>query len=225
MIITIDGFIATGKSTIAKQLAKELGFVHFDTGAMYRGLTYAILKKHIDPDDTEAIIAFLPSFEFKINLRHEERRYYVNGDDVTEALRGEEVTDLVSQISAIPEVRKQLVAMQRELSKGINAVYEGRDMGTEVFPDAQLKIFLTGSTEVRAKRRFNEIKEKYPNAYKELSLEKTIESISQRDEYDTKREISPLRQAKDACVIDTTDFTLEEVIIKILEFKDRLKTE
>lgn len=224
MIITIDGPIATGKSSIAKKLAAEIGFIFFDTGAMYRCLTYGILKHNINIDDPAALAEFLKDFRFDIKIKRGERLYYVEDEDITLKIRGPEVTAAVSKVSAIPAVREKLVALQREMAVGVNAVFEGRDMGTVVFPNAQLKIFLTGRPEVRAVRRFSELRAKFPNETQDLTLEKVIEDITARDNYDTQREISPLRQADDACVIDTSDMTIDEIILKILEFKDTMKT-
>lgn len=224
MIITIDGPIATGKSTIAKKLAREIGFIFFDTGAMYRCLTYALLKHGINIDDANAVSDFLKNFQFDIKVKHGERFYLVDDEDVSLKIRGEEVTNNVSKVSAIPAVREKLVALQREMAVGVNAVFEGRDMGTVAFPNAQLKIFLTGRPEVRAARRFEELRTKFPNETMSLTLEKVLSDINSRDEYDTKRELSPLKQAADACVIDTSDLTLDEIILKILEFKDTIKT-
>lgn len=224
MIITIDGPIATGKSTIAKRLAREIGFIFFDTGAMYRCLTYSVLKNHINVDDANALQEFLKNFQFEIKIKHGERYYFVDGEDVTLKIRGEEVTSNVSKVSAILAVREKLVNLQREMAVGVNAVFEGRDMGTIVFPNAELKIFLTGRPEVRAARRFEELRAKFPNETMSLTLEKVLEDITARDLYDTQREVSPLCQAPDACVIDTSDLTLEEIILKILEFKDTMKT-
>jgi CMP/dCMP kinase len=224
MIITIDGPIATGKSSIAKKLAAEIGFIFFDTGAMYRCLTYGILKHNVNIDDAAALADFLKDFHFEVKIKHGERFYFVEGEDVSLKIRGAEVTAGVSKVSAIPAVREKLVTLQRELAVGVNAVFEGRDMGTIVFPNAQLKIFLTGRPEVRAARRFSELKAKFPTETENLTLEKVIEEINARDTYDTQREISPLKQAEDACVIDTSDLTIEEIILKILEFKDTMKT-
>ena len=224
MIITIDGLIATGKSTIAKALANEIGYIYFDTGAMYRGVTYGILKNHVNTDDLEQLKKFLDSFRFNIKIKHGERRYFVEDDDVTDAIRLEEVTSAVSKISALPTVREKLVAMQREFAVGVNAVFEGRDMGTVVFPDAQVKIFLIGRPEVRAKRRFDELKKKYPNETKDLTIEKALEDLNRRDNLDMTRDISPLKLASDALEIDTSDLTIQEIIFKILEYKDSMKT-
>lgn len=224
MIITIDGPIATGKSTIAKRLAYDIGFIYFDTGAMYRCLTYAILKHKVNAEDPNALADFLSNFKFEIKIKHGERFYYVDDEDVSLKIRGAEVTSAVSKISAIAAVREKLVALQREWAVGVNAVFEGRDMGSVVFPQAQLKIFLTGRPEVRAARRFAELREKFPEETKDLTVQKVQEEIEARDAYDSKREISPLRQADDACVIDTSDLTLDEIILKILEFKDTIRT-
>lgn len=224
MIITIDGPIATGKSTIAKALAKELGYIYFDTGAMYRCLTYGILRDKVDIHNPQALVQFLKNFTFDIKIKLGEKRYYVDHEDVTEKIRNAEVTASVSKVSAIREVREKLVAMQRQFAIGVNAVFEGRDMGTVVFPNAQIKVFLTGRPEVRAKRRFEELRAKFPEEMKHLTLEQTIDEINKRDAYDMNREISPLKQAEDALVLDTSDLSIADIVFHILEFKDTLKT-
>lgn len=224
MIITIDGPVATGKSTIAKKLAESIGFIFFDTGAMYRTLTYGILKHQIDLDNLEEIQNFLDRFEFDIKVTRHERHYFVEGEDVSKKIRGEEVTSTVSKVSAIKAIREKLMTIQRELAIGVNAVFEGRDMGTVVFPDAAIKVFLTGRNEVRAKRRYDELIAKFPDEAQNLTLEKCLEEINKRDSYDSSREHSPLRQAEDAFVIDTSDLCIDEVVYKILEYKDSVKT-
>lgn len=224
MIITIDGPIATGKSTIAKALAREIGYIYFDTGAMYRCVTYGILKNKVNVDNPEQLKKFLESFNFEIKIKHGERRYFVESEDVTDKIRLDEVTSTVSKVSALHPVREKLVALQREHAVGVNAVFEGRDMGTVVFPEAQVKVFLTGRPAVRAKRRFDELKNKYPEQTKDLTLEKALEDLNRRDNLDTTRELSPLKQAPDALVVDTSDLTIDEIILKILEFKDTMKT-
>lgn len=224
MIITIDGPVATGKSTIAKKLASEIGYIYFDTGAMYRCLTYAVLQENVDIKDNEALKKLLDNFRFDIKIKKGERAYFVGDEDVTIKIRGEEVTSYVSEVSAVPLVRTYLVNIQRTFSEGVNAVFEGRDMGSVVFPNAQLKIFLTGRPEVRAKRRFEELKAKFPEESKDLTLEKALEDITKRDEYDSTREVSPLKPAPDAFIVDTSDLTIEEIVVKILECKDTLKT-
>jgi len=224
VIITIDGPVATGKSTIAKKLAQSIGYIYFDTGAMYRSLTYGLLKEGVDYEDPEALAGYLDKFDFDIKVKQGERRYFVDGEDISDAIRQEKVTSKVSQISAISQVREKLVLIQRKYAEGVNAVVEGRDMGTVVFPDADLKIFLTGRPKVRAQRRFDELKSKYPDDCHDLTLEKTLEEISERDRIDSTREVSPLKQADDAFEIDTSDLSIPEVVMKIQECKDSRKT-
>lgn len=223
MIITIDGTVGTGKSTIAKKLASAIGYLYFDTGAMYRAFTYGLLLQKIGINDEAGIRAYLDKFDFRIKVIRGERHYFLNQDDVTIPIRSNEVTANVSKISAMPFVREKMTKLQRELANGVNAVFEGRDMGTVVFPEAQIKIFLTARSEVRAKRRFEEILSKYPDQAKDLTLESLTKEIEERDKLDSTRDIAPLKQPPDAGVIDTSDLTVEEVVYKILEFKDTRK--
>ena len=224
MIITIDGPVATGKSSVARKVAESLGFVFFDTGAMYRSLTYAILKHHIDIYQPEQLKPFLEQFKFEIQHCRGEKLYFYEGEEITQRIRGREVTLAVSEVSANKEVRNKLVDIQRRAAKGINSVFEGRDMGTHVFPDADLKIFLSGRDEVRAKRRYAEFKAKFPEEAKLMTLEMCLEDLNKRDNDDSTREHSPLCQAADAYVIDTSDLTLEQVVNQILTIKDSLRT-
>lgn len=223
MIITIDGPIATGKSTIAKKLAEELGYICFDTGAMYRGITLLALEKKIDIDDPAQLAELLKDFVFEIKTKHGERQYWVNKQNATDVIRGDQVTSNVSRIAANPAVREKLVEMQRNFAIGVNSIFEGRDMGTVVFPNADLKIFLTARIEVRAERRFNELKAKFPEETANLTLEQAIEDINKRDTYDSTRVTSPLMQAEDAHLVDTSDKTIDEVVLEILELKDSLR--
>lgn len=224
MIITIDGPVATGKSTIAKRLAESLGFIYFDTGAMYRALTYQIMKEGVDLNDPAAVDAFLSHFNLDIKIRRADKAYHVNGFDVTKEIRSQNVTSHVSQVSAIPAVREKLVAIQRQLAIGVNAVFEGRDMGSVVFPDADLKIFLEGRLEVRAQRRFDELKRERPEESKELTQEQIMKEINERDHYDSTRAASPLVKAKDAFSVDTSDLSVEEVVFQIFECRDQVKS-
>ncbi|MBS0634484.1 MAG: (d)CMP kinase [Verrucomicrobia bacterium] len=223
MIITIDGPAGTGKSTVAKNLAEDLGYTYFETGAMYRAITYAIIKYKVDYNDKTALKAFLDSHPVTIRTRFNDKYYIVGDEDVTGYIRSKEVTDLVSAISAIGDVRETLVTSQRELAKGVNAVFEGRDMGTVVFPDADVKIFLTASSEVRAKRRYNELIAKNPSLT--ITLDEVLQDINRRDAYDASRDISPMRPADDAIIIDTSTLSADEVensIINITkEVEDR----
>jgi len=223
MIITIDGAVGTGKSSVAKALARDLGFIYVDTGAMYRCITYAILKHHIDINDSAALTEFLKNFQYSVKIKLGERFYFVENEDVTLKIRSAEITNAVSKISALPAVRENLVALQRRAAVGVNGIFEGRDMGTVVFPDAQLKIFLTGSPEVRAARRFKELREKFPEDTENLTVEEVLKDINARDDSDSTRAISPLKQASDCCVVDTSNLTIDDVVLKILEFKDTIR--
>jgi cytidylate kinase len=217
MIVTIDGPAGTGKTTIARLLAEKLDYHYFDTGAMYRALTYQIIKKNIDLKDQEKLSEFLSGFDFDIREKKKNKRYFVEGEDVTEFIRTSQVNQKVSEVSAHPSVRNLLVGIQREFGKGKNAVFEGRDMGTVVFPKAELKIFLTARPAVRAERRYLEFKEKKMPA----TQVEVFQELSDRDHFDSTREISPLKQADDAHVIDTSDMTIEQVINQILSFIPR----
>lgn len=224
MIITIDGPSATGKSTIARKLSESIGFIYFDTGAMYRTVTYGIIKHKVDLTNEADLRAFLELFKLDIKVVRHERRYFFEGEDITEKIRSPQITALVSSVSSFKPIREKLVTIQRDLAKGVNVVFEGRDMGTVVFPEATVKIFLTGREEVRARRRFEELKAKYPNETKDLTIEQCLKEINERDKKDSEREHSPLHQAKDAFVLDTSDLNLDEIVYKILEFKDSIKT-
>lgn len=220
MIITIDGPIATGKSSVAKHLATRLGYIFFDTGAMYRVVTFGVLKHRVNYSDPEELKKLLDNFVFNFKIQHGEKHYFVDNEDVTEKIRSNEVTANVSKIAALKAVRAKLMVLQREMAEGVNAIFEGRDMGSVVFPNADLKIFLSGRLEERAKRRFQELKEKFPDQAVNMTLEKLKEEIQARDYYDSHREIAPLVQAEDAYVIDTSDLSIEDVVDKIIEYKD-----
>lgn len=223
MIITIDGPAGTGKTTVAKAVAQELGFTYFDTGAMYRALTYGIIANGVNPDDPEALHAFLQTFPITIKSHLGEKHIYLGPEDVTDKIRTNGVTSLVSKISAFRAVRDKLVEIQRNLSKGVNAVFEGRDMGTVVFPDAELKIFLTATPEIRAKRRYNELKQKFPND-NAITESGVLEDINRRDTYDASRDISPMKAAENSVIIDTSNLSIDEVINRIIVLKETGET-
>ncbi len=220
MIITIDGPSGTGKSTVAKGVAKKLGFTFFDTGAMYRSLAWLILKEGIDPLDQEKVETILPQFQYEIRTTDEgERHYFVQEIDVTHQIRSQEISMAASHIAVYPAVRETMVKIQRAFGQSVDAVFEGRDMGTVVFPKADLKIFLTAKAEVRAERRYRELIHKFPDL--SMSFEDILKEIEERDQTDSTRAISPLKQASDAILIDTSKFTADQVIQKIVRLKPK----
>lgn len=224
MIIAIDGPSGTGKSTVARGAAKRLGFEFFDTGAMYRSLAWWILHQKISPEDEASIVEKLPLFRYSIQKTKEDRRYFVDQTDVTQAIRSPEISSAASKIAIYPEVRKAIVRIQREFGEKGDAVFEGRDMGTVVFPHAEVKIFLTATKEVRAERRYRELLEKFQDLEEKFSLPKIMKDIEERDRNDTTRAISPLKKADDAALIDTTDLTAEEVIDRVVKLtKKKIK--
>lgn len=216
-IIAVDGPAGSGKSTISKIVAKKLGFTYLDTGAMYRMVTYAVLKNAINLENDYELTKLLE--EIKLDI--EKDKFYLNGEDVSEVIRKEEVTNNVSKVAAIKLVREKLVHMQREISKGKKVILDGRDIGTVVFPQAQLKIFLVASPEERANRRVKEFLDKGIDT----NYEKVLEEIKTRDYLDSTRKESPLLQAEDAILLDTSYMNIDEVseeIIKLVEInKDK----
>jgi cytidylate kinase len=219
MIITIDGPAGTGKSTTAKQVAHSLGYMLLDTGAMYRAVTYGILSNGVDHQNPEALALFLQEHPLKVTTRFGENHYLLDEVDVTPKLRSSEVTGLVSTIAAYPAVRQALVPLQRQVVNGLNAVCEGRDMGTVVFPQAKLKVYLTARPEIRAQRRFLELQNSGKLAPGE-TLDTVLTSIKQRDFLDSSREHSPLKAASDAVTIDTSDLSIREVVDQIITLSE-----
>ncbi|NLM75669.1 MAG: (d)CMP kinase [Clostridiaceae bacterium] len=217
--IAIDGPSGAGKSTMAKLLSKRLGFMYLDTGAMYRALALKAIRMNIDTKDREKVIELLPSLDIKISYKDGNQVILLDGEDVSEKIRTEQVSMGASDVSAIPEVREKLVKMQQEIASDNNVVMDGRDIGTHVLPNAQVKIFLTASVYERAKRRYNELKEKglLTKTYDEL-----VKEIETRDYNDSHRSVSPLRRADDAVLLDTSKLSIEETvdeIIKIIKMK------
>ena len=182
---------------------------------MYRAITYGVIEYKVDISNLEALQQFLESHPVRIESHFNDKRIFLGDEDVTQSIRTKEVTDLVSRVSAIACVRQKLVATQRELSQGVNAVFEGRDMGTVVFPNAEIKVFLTASLEERAKRRYKELLEKDPTR-PNLTLETVLNDIDSRDKYDASRDISPMKPASDAVIIDTSNLTIADVINQII---------
>lgn len=217
MIITIDGPSGTGKSTVAKLLANKTGFTFFDTGAMYRAVTYTLLKKEIPFTDKEAIADLLKNFDFRIETHGSEKKYFVGKEEVTSEIRTPFVTKHVSEVAALLVVRDALSLLQVRFAQDTNAVFEGRDLGSVVFPSAELKIFLTASIDVRAERRFREFVFKYPSEAENMTKQQVLEDLLRRDQYDSTREHAPLKAADDAITIDTSDSTIEQVVEKIFQ--------
>ena len=203
MIIAVDGPAGSGKSTISKLLAKELGLVYLDTGAMYRLFTLKMLKENVSFSDSDKINELLGN----LNINIENDRFYLDNEDVSEDIRKTDVAENVSKTAAIDEVREKMVNLQREFSKSKNVILDGRDIGTVVFPEADIKIFLVADPKERAERRFKELKAKGEN----ISLDSIYENILKRDNLDSTRENSPLKKANDAIEVDTTGKNIEEV--------------
>lgn len=211
MQVAIDGPASSGKSTISKLITKETGFLYLDTGAMYRATTLAFLRNNISVDDASAIDELLENLVISFKNTEDGQLVFLNGEDVTREIRDLEVTRNVSEVSAIKAVRVKLVKMQQEIAENHSIIMDGRDIGTVVLPNAELKIFLVASVKERALRRFRENQEKGI----ELSLEKLEEEIAHRDFLDSTRKESPLKKADDAIEIDTTSLSIQEVVSKI----------
>lgn len=207
-LIAIDGVAASGKSTTAKKLAGELGYHYLDTGAMYRAVALNLINNGISKDDNYAVISSLETVDIKVECKNDQMKIYLGDEEVSEKIRANEVSKLTSQISAIPEVRRMMVELQRALVKSNDFIVEGRDIGTVVFPDADMKFFLTASVKERAKRRFAELKEDENNN----TLEEIENEIEERDLRDSTRTTSPLVSAEDAIRVDTTEMTVDEQV-------------
>ena len=210
--IAIDGPAGAGKSTIAKMAAKKLDFIYVDTGAMYRAMALYFLRREIDAKDEKKIAEACEHINVTIAYQEGEQQVLLNGENVNAFIRTEEVSMMTSNTSKYPAVREKLLYLQRELAAANNVIMDGRDIGTCVLPDAELKIYLTASASERAKRRYLEQKERGV----ESDLAKIERDIIARDEQDMNREIAPLKQAEDAIYLDTSDMTIEEVVTKIV---------
>jgi len=222
--IAIDGYSSTGKSTIAKQLAKALGYIYVDTGAMYRAVTLFAIRSGFTSeekvDNVEGLISSLPDihlkFEYNVDLGFAEM--YLNGENVEKEIRTLEVSKLVSPVAVIEEVREKLVEMQKKMGEDKGIVMDGRDIGTVVFPNAELKIFMTASADKRAHRRYKELLDKGEN----VSYEEVLQNVQKRDHIDSTREFSPLRKAEDAIPFDNSDMGLEDQFERMYGFALRI---
>jgi cytidylate kinase len=215
IIITIDGWSSCGKSTLAKQLAKSLGYVYIDSGAMYRAITLYFLRNHIDWTDEEEVATALQNIylHFEYNSTSAQSEMFLNDENVEYVIRDLVVAEKVSDVAAIAAVRKCAVDQQQKMGSKKGIVMDGRDIGTTVFPDAELKIFMTADIATRVQRRFKEMYEKNPN----VSIEEVKKNLEMRDYIDSNREVSPLRMATDAILLDNTQISMEEQLVFALK--------
>ncbi len=216
MNIAIDGPAGAGKSTIAKLAAKGLGFLYVDTGAMYRAIGLYLLENEVDYNEESRLLEALDKINIEIKYVDGVQRVILNDRDVSEAIRREEVGQAASTTSALKPVRAKLLDLQRDIAAKNDVIMDGRDIGTNILPNAELKIYLTASVEVRAQRRYKELVEKGETP----DFEEVKKGIEQRDYQDMNRDIAPLRQAEDAVLVDTSDMTIDEVVARITELAE-----
>lgn len=214
--VAIDGPAGAGKSTIAKLISRGMGYIYVDTGAMYRAMAVYFSKNKVNPEDESAINEAVKNVDIKIEYQNGEQQVILNGENVTGLLRTEETGNMASKTSKYKEVRSKLVELQRELAKTTDVVMDGRDIGTTVLPDAFVKIYLTASSDARAKRRYDELVAKG----EQCDLSAIKEDIEKRDYQDMHREISPLKQAEDAVLLDTSDMNIEQVVAAMRDIID-----
>lgn len=214
--VAIDGPAGAGKSTIAKLISREMGYIYVDTGAMYRAMAVYFSKNKVNPEDESAINEAVKNVDIKIEYQNGEQQVILNGENVTGLLRTEETGNMASKTSKYKEVRSKLVELQRELAKTTDVVMDGRDIGTTVLPDAFVKIYLTASSDARAKRRYDELVAKG----EQCDLSAIKEDIEKRDYQDMHREISPLKQAEYAVLLDTSDMNIEQVVAAMRDIID-----
>ncbi len=215
--VAIDGPAGAGKSTIARAVARRRNLIYVDTGAMYRAMALFMLRERVDPGDADAVGRKCQEADITIRYENGEQVVYLNGENVTPLLRTEEVGNMASLTSAQPAVRRKLVELQQTLARESDCIMDGRDIGTCVLPDAQVKIYLTASSQVRARRRFDELTARG----EKCDLARIRADIEERDDRDMHRETSPLRQAEDAVLVDSSEMTVEEVIDRILEICEK----
>ena len=218
-IVALDGPAGSGKGTVTKEVAKRMNLINIDTGAMYRCVTLLMIRQNVKLDEIEKIEKVLDNIDIQFKVENEIQKVYLNGEDVTKEIRTSQVDNLVAKFAAIKQVRDKMTPIQQQMGKNSEIIMEGRDIGTVVFPNADLKIFLDCSIEERAKRRYKQNQEKgIPSTFEEV-----LESIRQRHILETHREISPLKQAEDAIYIDSTNMTIEEVVEKIIEEIEKVR--
>lgn len=218
LLLAVDGPSGTGKSTMCRALAKKLDAKYIDTGAMYRVATLAVLDAGVDPEDTDAVIAATADLPMEVSDNPDDKAVILGGKDVSAVIRGAEVTRSVSAVAAIPEVRENLVALQRRLAaESHRAIVEGRDIGTVVLPEAPAKVYMTASAQVRAQRRFDQDK----TAGRKVEFDQVLADVERRDALDSSRDTSPLKPADDAVVIDTSEMTPEQVLEALVDVIER----
>ncbi len=210
--VALDGPSGAGKSTVAREVAARLGFTYVDTGAMYRAIGLAVCRKGVDGNNTEGIVATLPEIDIELTYKDGMQHVLLCGEDVSEAIRTPEISMYASKVSAVPEVRSFLLGLQRGMAKTQSVIMDGRDIGTVILPDAQIKIFLTASAWTRAERRYVELLDKG----QDVVFEQVLAGIRERDRQDMTREVAPLRQAEDAVMLDTSGLDLEESVEAVL---------
>jgi len=213
-VIAIDGPAGSGKSTVAKEVARRLDWEYIDTGAMYRCLCLKALRNEVDVNNEDKLVEFLKDTKMRITFDEGKLKVYMDGEDVSEDIRENRVHKKVSRVAALPRVRRHLVKKQRKMGQSGQVVMDGRDIGTVVFPDARHKFFLDASLDIRANRRYNELKEKKKD--QEVSFKSVVEEIKERDATDRGRADGPLKPAEDAVHIDTSNYSVEEVVEKLL---------
>jgi cytidylate kinase len=209
IVVAIDGYSSCGKSTLAKALAKNLNFIYVDSGAMYRAVALYFLREKIDLKNQDKVTAALKNIHLNFHSRDYQTHITLNDEEVSDEIRQMPVSDSVSTVAAIHEVRKEMVKQQQRMGRSKNIVMDGRDIGTTVFPDANIKFFMTADPKVRAERRFKELQPKNP----EITLEQVFENLAHRDYQDTTRQESPLVRAEDAIILDNTDLTPDEQLL------------
>lgn len=219
--IAIDGPAGAGKSTIAKAVARKMNLIYVDTGAMYRAMALYMLREQVDPDDAQAVGKKCEEADITIRYEDGVQVVYLNGENVNAYLRTEAVGDMASKTSPQPAIRRKLVELQKKLAAGSDCVMDGRDIGTCVLPGADVKIYLTASSRVRAKRRFEELTAKG----EVCDIEKIRQDIEERDYRDMHREISPLRKAEDAVLVDTSDMSIEQVVDRMTDICEKKRRE
>ena len=215
--IAIDGPGGAGKSTVAKAVARELGIVYVDTGALYRTIGYYVRSKDVSPKDNEEVTALLPEISIEVKYLDGSQRVYLNGEDLGDKIRTPEMSMYASAVSAIPAVRSFLLDTQRDIARKNSVIMDGRDIGTVILPDAEVKIFMTASAECRAKRRYNELTAKGVEA----KYEDVLREMNERDHNDSTRDIAPTAAAEDAVLLDTSDMSFDEVVAAVIDLTNK----